>query len=160
MWVLWVMICQENSNLFNLNVEKMSFKTWFLDPRTRETKTLHYFSKCIPQILRGASSSSRIGWLRKISLDLRHKPRTSASVICTGFPGRHPRTETNKPVWLPIVLMDDVTSELTPRKTQKFFPHITFFICSLKRQNMTQFWPEVWCPDSAFDSRNGSGSLW
>lgn len=45
-----------------------------------------------PQIFRGASSSSRMGWLRKISLDLMHRPRTSASVIWTIFPGRLPRT--------------------------------------------------------------------
>jgi hypothetical protein len=47
----------------------------------------------IPQIFSGASNSKRIGWLRKISRDLIHKPRTSASVICTIFPGRHPRTD-------------------------------------------------------------------
>lgn len=45
-----------------------------------------------PHILRGASSSSRIGWLRNISLDLRHKPLTSASANWTVFPGRQPRT--------------------------------------------------------------------
>lgn len=45
-----------------------------------------------PQIFRGASSSSRMGWLRKISLDLIQRPRTSASVIWTILPGRHPRT--------------------------------------------------------------------
>lgn len=49
-----------------------------------------------PHILSGASSSSRIGWLRKISLDLMQSPRTSASVICTIFPGRHPRTAKQK----------------------------------------------------------------
>lgn len=47
----------------------------------------------LPQIFSGASNSKRIGWLRKISRDLIHKPRTSASVICTIFPGRHPRTD-------------------------------------------------------------------
>ena len=46
----------------------------------------------LPQIFRGASSSSRMGWLRKISLDFRQRPLTSASVICTIFPGRHPLT--------------------------------------------------------------------
>jgi hypothetical protein len=48
-----------------------------------------------PQILSGASSSSKTGCERKISRDLRQRPRTSASVICTGFPGRHPRTSSN-----------------------------------------------------------------
>lgn len=48
-----------------------------------------------PQILSGASSSSSTGCERKISRDLRQRPRTSASVICTGFPGRHPRTSSN-----------------------------------------------------------------
>lgn len=52
----------------------------------------------IPQIFRGASSSKRIGWLRKISRDFMHKPRTSASVICTILPGRHPLTENKKKV--------------------------------------------------------------
>lgn len=47
----------------------------------------------LPQILRGASSSSRIGWLRKISRDLRQRPRISFSVSCTFFPGREPLTE-------------------------------------------------------------------
>lgn len=46
-----------------------------------------------PQILRGASSSRRIGWLKKISLDLMHNPRISPSVSCTFFPGLEPRTE-------------------------------------------------------------------
>lgn len=45
-----------------------------------------------PQILRGASSSRRIGWLRKISRDLRHRPRISFSVSCTFFPGLEPCT--------------------------------------------------------------------
>lgn len=45
-----------------------------------------------PQILRGASSSSRMGWLRKISRDFRHSPRISFSVSCTFFPGRDPWT--------------------------------------------------------------------
>lgn len=48
--------------------------------------------RSLPQILSGASSSSRIGWLRKISRDLMQRPRTSASVIWTILPGRHPRT--------------------------------------------------------------------
>ena len=47
-----------------------------------------------PQILRGASSSRRIGWLRKSSLDLRHRPRISVSVSWTFFPGRDPLTVT------------------------------------------------------------------
>lgn len=45
-----------------------------------------------PQILRGASSSKRMGWLRKISRDLRHRPRISFSVNCTFLPGREPCT--------------------------------------------------------------------
>jgi hypothetical protein len=35
----------------------------------------------IPQILSGASSSNKIGWLRNISRDFKHRPRTSPSVI-------------------------------------------------------------------------------
>lgn len=47
----------------------------------------------LPQIFNGASSSSRIGWLRKISLDLLHKLLISFSVNCTFLPGLDPRTE-------------------------------------------------------------------
>ena len=45
-----------------------------------------------PHIFSGASSSSKMGCCRNNSLDLRHNPRTSASVIWTVFPGRLPRT--------------------------------------------------------------------
>ncbi len=50
--------------------------------------------KCLilPQILSGASNSRSIGCERKISLDLRHRPRISFSVSCTFLPGRDPRT--------------------------------------------------------------------
>ena len=54
--------------------------------------------KTLPHILRGASNSSRIGWLRKSSLDLRHRPRISASVNCTFLPGRVPRTENKRQI--------------------------------------------------------------
>ena len=46
----------------------------------------------LPQIFSGASSSRRIGWLRKISRDLMQSPRISASVSWTFLPGREPRT--------------------------------------------------------------------
>lgn len=46
-----------------------------------------------PHIFKGASSSNKIGWLRKISLDFKQRPRISPSVNCTFFPGREPRTE-------------------------------------------------------------------
>ena len=46
----------------------------------------------LPQIFNGASSSSRMGCCRNISLDFKQSPRTSASVIWTDFPGRHPLT--------------------------------------------------------------------
>ena len=46
----------------------------------------------LPHIFSGASSSSKMGCCRNNSLDLRHNPRTSASVIWTVFPGRLPRT--------------------------------------------------------------------
>ena len=49
-----------------------------------------------PQILIGASSSSRIGWLIKISLAFVHKYLISYSASWTGFPGRLPRTITKK----------------------------------------------------------------
>lgn len=49
----------------------------------------------IPQILRGASNSNRIGWLMKISLALMQSPLTSASVRLTFFPGLLPLTLNN-----------------------------------------------------------------
>jgi hypothetical protein len=50
----------------------------------------------LPQIFNGASSSSKIGWLRKISRDFKHKPRTSFSLKWTLLFGLAPRTETNQ----------------------------------------------------------------
>ena len=44
-----------------------------------------------PHIFRGASSSSSIGWLRKMSLAFRHRPFTSFSANCTVFIVRVPR---------------------------------------------------------------------
>jgi len=46
----------------------------------------------LPHIFRGASNSNSIGWLRNISRDFKHNALTSASVICTVLPGRHPLT--------------------------------------------------------------------
>lgn len=54
-----------------------------------------------PQILSGASSSRRIGWLKKISRDFKHSPRISASVSCTFFPGLEPRTEKQELLLIP-----------------------------------------------------------
>ena len=47
----------------------------------------------LPQIFNGASSSSKMGCDKNISLDLRHNPLISFSESCTFFPGREPRTE-------------------------------------------------------------------
>ena len=55
-------------------------------------RLLEFTVATLPQIFRGASSSNRTGWFKKISLDFRHSPRTSDSVSCTFFPGRLPRT--------------------------------------------------------------------
>jgi hypothetical protein len=63
---------------------------------------LHYTTneECnLPQILSGASSSSRMGCERKISLDFRQRPRISFSVNWTFLPGRAPRTEKDK-IWI------------------------------------------------------------
>jgi hypothetical protein len=48
--------------------------------------------KDVPQILMGASNSSRMGWLMKISRAFVHRYLISYSWSCTGFPGRLPRT--------------------------------------------------------------------
>ena len=73
---------------------------FFIPPVQRKTPTgLATFSVIVtwsvshlPHILRGASSSSRMGWLRNNSLDLRHSPLISPSVSCTFFPGLEPLT--------------------------------------------------------------------
>lgn len=46
----------------------------------------------LPHIFSGASSSSRIGWLRKISLDFKHSPLISFSWSWTFLPGFDPLT--------------------------------------------------------------------
>lgn len=51
-------------------------------------KNIYY----LPHIFKGASKSNKIGCCKNISLDFKHKPRTSASDICTVLPGRHPLT--------------------------------------------------------------------
>lgn len=57
-----------------------------------DTFFTYAYTSHLPQILRGASSSSRMGWLRKISLDFRHNPRISFSCSCTFLPGFAPLT--------------------------------------------------------------------
>lgn len=49
-------------------------------------------SQHLPHIFSGASSSSRIGWLRKISLDFKHSPLISFSWSWTFLPGFDPLT--------------------------------------------------------------------
>jgi len=56
---------------------------------------VHVSQITLPHIFKGASNSSNIGWLRNISRDFRHNALTSASVICTVFPGLHPLTANN-----------------------------------------------------------------
>ena len=46
----------------------------------------------VPHILRGASSSRRMGWLMKISRAFVQRNRISYSASWTCFPGRFPRT--------------------------------------------------------------------
>jgi hypothetical protein len=63
------------SRLFQLRThQRMSKKIEVEDAPTQH----QYNSRLLPQILRGASSSSRIGCERKISRDFKHSPRTSA----------------------------------------------------------------------------------
>ena len=50
----------------------------------------------LPQIFRGASSSSKTGCDMKMSRDLRHNPMTSASVSTTDLPGLAPRTSSSR----------------------------------------------------------------
>lgn len=60
----------------------------YLTPPPRPNQNSQYS----PQIFSGASSSSRIGWLRKISLDFKHNPLISFSWSWTFLPGFDPRT--------------------------------------------------------------------
>lgn len=46
----------------------------------------------VPHIFNGASNSSKMGCVRKMSLDFKHSPRTSFSVSWTVFMVREPRT--------------------------------------------------------------------
>lgn len=50
------------------------------------------FTLNLPHIFSGASSSRRIGWLKKISRDFRQRFLISLSVNCTFLPGLLPRT--------------------------------------------------------------------
>ena len=50
----------------------------------------------VPQILMGASSSSKIGWLIKISRAFMQRERISDSNSCTCFPGLLPRTSSKR----------------------------------------------------------------
>ena len=53
-----------------------------------------------PHILSGASSSSRMGWLRKSSRDFKHRPRISFSASCTFLPGFELRTSSKRAMML------------------------------------------------------------
>jgi hypothetical protein len=61
---------------------------WHEDDRTKQEAVTHE-----PQILIGASNSSKIGWLMNISRAFVHKYLISYSCSWTGLPGRFPRTE-------------------------------------------------------------------
>lgn len=64
----------------------------------------------LPQIFKGASNSSKIGYDAKISFDFKQSPRTSDSVKFTIFPGFYPFTEssfwiipsTSRSIFLPL----------------------------------------------------------
>lgn len=58
----------------------------------RKFEVPHGLVESSPQILIGASSSRRIGWLMKMSRDLVQRYRISCSASCTCFPGLLPRT--------------------------------------------------------------------
>ena len=81
---------------------KCSLVQIYPHPTTPVFSGLNVLPKCSllqmysPQIFRGASSSKRMGWLRKSSLDFKHSPRISFSVNWTFLPGRDPLTENKK----------------------------------------------------------------
>lgn len=60
--------------------EPKKYKINSINWKTKEEKLIS-----LPQILMGASSSSKLGWLRKISLDIAQSCLISASVSCTCF---------------------------------------------------------------------------
>ena len=59
---------------------------------SRQGRTQKTVDANSPQILIGASSSSRMGWLIKISRAFVHRNLISYSCSCTCLPGRFPRT--------------------------------------------------------------------
>ena len=81
--------------------------------KRRLSVCLSVYPAILPHIFRGASSSRRMGCCRKISRDLRHRPRTSDSLICTVFPGREPRTEKKITIGIQISLSSARCVQLT-----------------------------------------------
>ena len=95
-------------NIYNITCSNLRHnKNWKLDKQSNQNperntspynqielkkrgnrKIEHGFHKFIPQILRGASSSKRLGWLKKISFETTQSCLISASESCTCFPGR------------------------------------------------------------------------
>lgn len=95
---------QTNEEDHNIDLKKniqiptnidLLFLPW-ISPKERERELGIVNDDYLPQIFSGASSSSRIGWLRKISRDFKHNPRTSFSLKWTFLFGLAPRTKQNK----------------------------------------------------------------
>lgn len=82
---LLVSLLVSESSIWHCSLLKVCI---YLTPPPRSNQN----SQHSPQIFSGASSSSRIGWLRKISLDFKHSPLISFSWSWTFFPGFDPRT--------------------------------------------------------------------
>ena len=76
---------------FEFHIRKATKQFIFIDSKSIR-KWKGFLRNNSPQILRGASNSNKIGWLRKISLDFKQSPLTSASVNWTFLPGLEPRT--------------------------------------------------------------------
>lgn len=84
------------------------------------------FSRNLPQILSGASSSSSIGWLRKISRDFRHNPRISFSVNWTFLPGLEPFTENE---WHTKVNLTSVIARNRHKSIMNTYLCMYLFVC-------------------------------
>lgn len=98
--------------------------------------------KGIPQILMGASSSRRLGWLIKISRDATQSCLISDSVSCTSFPGFEDRTS----ISFSIILSNTTgsISSLPPTTTTTPSPFLSFGFVSHAHTHECVYFDFVW----------------
>ena len=112
----------------------------------------------LPQILMGASSSSRTGWEMKISRDLMQSQRISFSVKFTCLPGRAPRTDRScSMIWSTSKLSSvigvkfscggfQIDSRTNKNPTQNSFGDSKVF-CLEKKSQVKEIQRAIWSED-------------